>query len=267
MASARLPGLAEIVVPYLSEVGKTHPSGIIAHFLKDGCQRGHIRIVSLLIPAIKGKELLAHLHFGDCLFCEKASLWPGSKGVARKKHRREKNSLGKSPPCFRRMGRAHRAPSLAPLHRNNPVLGQRTACPPDPENEPCLMIFARNVFAFGPGNGRNSIGLTTTCRRVKVGRRTGRGGTKKGETDKRVYDKKIWVVCLLGVLPFFSVEEPGPGEGGDRFSPGALRPSRATDPSFFSPSASRKDNQIPTSFSHRAEGWKRVHSGFPDGDP
>jgi len=43
-------------------------------------------------------------------------------------------------------------------------------CPPDPENEPCLMVFARNALAFGPGNGRNSIGLTNTCRKVKVGK-------------------------------------------------------------------------------------------------
>jgi hypothetical protein len=44
------------------------------------------------------------------------------------------------------------------------------SCPPDPENEPCLMVFARNALAFGPGTGRNSIGLTTTCRKVKVGK-------------------------------------------------------------------------------------------------
>jgi len=25
-------------------------------------------------------------------------------------------------------------------------------CPPDPENEPCLMVFARNALASGPGN-------------------------------------------------------------------------------------------------------------------
>jgi hypothetical protein len=33
----------------------------------------------------KGEFKLAH--FCDCLFCEKASLWPGRKGVTRKKHR------------------------------------------------------------------------------------------------------------------------------------------------------------------------------------
>jgi len=47
----------------------------------------------------KGKsEVLmgAPLHFCDCLFCEKASLWPGSKAVARKKHRREKNCRRRS---------------------------------------------------------------------------------------------------------------------------------------------------------------------------
>ena len=34
------------------------------------------------------------------------SLWSGSKGVPCKKHRREKNSPRKSPPCFRRKRRA-----------------------------------------------------------------------------------------------------------------------------------------------------------------
>jgi len=35
------------------------------------------------------------------------------------------------------------------------------------------MIFARNALAFGPGNGRNSIGFTTTGRRVRVGKEPG----------------------------------------------------------------------------------------------
>jgi len=37
--------------------------------------------------------------------------------------------------CFRRMGRAPRAPGRAPLHRNQPGLGQRMDCPPGPRNE------------------------------------------------------------------------------------------------------------------------------------
>jgi len=43
-------------------------------------------------------------------------------------------------------------PRPGPLQRNCPGLGKRTACPPDPENEMRLMIFARNALAFGPGN-------------------------------------------------------------------------------------------------------------------
>jgi len=34
--------------------------------------------------------------FCPFLFCEKATLWPGSKGIARKKHRLEKNSSRRS---------------------------------------------------------------------------------------------------------------------------------------------------------------------------
>ena len=40
---------------------------------------------------------LAHLRFCDSFSCQKASLWPGSKGVARKKHRRERKSTRRSP--------------------------------------------------------------------------------------------------------------------------------------------------------------------------
>jgi hypothetical protein len=39
----------------------------------------------------KMESYLAPFHFFSLLFFEKASLRPGSKGVARKKHRREKN--------------------------------------------------------------------------------------------------------------------------------------------------------------------------------
>jgi len=30
------------------------------------------------------------------------------------------------------------------------------------------MVFARNALAFGLGTARNSIGLTTICRKVRV---------------------------------------------------------------------------------------------------
>jgi hypothetical protein len=61
----------------------------------------------------------------------------------------------------------------APLQQNYTVLGKKTACPPEPENEPGLMVFARNALASGPGTSRNSIGLTTICRKVKIGKPQG----------------------------------------------------------------------------------------------
>jgi len=39
-----------------------------------------------------------------------------------------------------------------PYNRLTLFLGKRTACPPDPGNEMCLMVFARNALASGPGN-------------------------------------------------------------------------------------------------------------------
>jgi len=53
------------------------------------------------------------------------------------------NGAGRSAP-----GHAKR---LTPLHQKNPGLGERTACPPDPRNEACLMVFACNALASGPG--------------------------------------------------------------------------------------------------------------------
>jgi len=63
--------------------------------------------------AVNDPSHLAHLE--ESFFCSKPSLWPGSPafgGIARKKHRREKNSTRSSPPCFRKMRRAHRAPNV-----------------------------------------------------------------------------------------------------------------------------------------------------------
>jgi len=63
--------------------------------------------------------------------------------------------------------RAHRAPGRAPLHRTNPVLGKRMACPPGPKHERCLMVFSRKALASRPGKAQKSILLTTTRRKAK----------------------------------------------------------------------------------------------------
>jgi hypothetical protein len=100
-------------------------------------------------------------------------LWR-SKLVDREQGRyAQKASAGKESAqeilsCFRKVRRAYRAPGRAPLHRNNPVLARRMACPPAPENEGRLMVFARNALASGPGNACNSTDLSPTCRKVKV---------------------------------------------------------------------------------------------------
>jgi hypothetical protein len=86
---------------------------------------------------------------------------PKNKLVARKSRLwrdcAQKASAGKEIQSkillgFRKMRRAHRAPSRAPLHRDTPVLRERRACPPGPRNDACLMVFPRNALAFGPGN-------------------------------------------------------------------------------------------------------------------
>jgi hypothetical protein len=138
--------------------------------------------------------------FCDCLFCEKASLWPGSKGVARKKHRSSYFGLRISDFGFFCFPFSIRIPQSTIRNLEAGLSGgtqfgirnvefgilfffltiphsafyiPHFGCPPNPENEPCLMIFARNALAFGPGNGRNSIGFATTGRRVRVGKEPG----------------------------------------------------------------------------------------------
>jgi hypothetical protein len=104
-------------------------------------------------------------------------LWSGSKGVTCKKHRREKNSLRRSPPCFRRVRRAYRAlPNSECGIRNfyfffpiphSALCIPHFNCPPGPRKEGRLMVFARNALASGPGNAWNSIHLPPTWRKVK----------------------------------------------------------------------------------------------------
>jgi hypothetical protein len=117
------------------------------------------------------KFILAPLPFDESLPREKVSLWPGSKGIARKKHRREKNSTRRFPRTSAERG----GPSGHPTSSFQPAmtifLGERTDCPPGPENEGCLMIFARDALACGPGNAENSIHLMPTWRKVKEGKK------------------------------------------------------------------------------------------------
>ena len=51
-----------------------------------------------ILLAKMGDEELAHLHFYDFSLRAMPDLWPGGKGGACKKHRREKNFPG-SPHC------------------------------------------------------------------------------------------------------------------------------------------------------------------------
>ena len=118
------------------------------------------------------------------------SLWrfvftPKSKLVARKQGPcAGKASAGKEFQAeirsgFRKLRRAHRAPSRAPLQRNNSVLGERMTCPP------CTILGTgpapsrkRNVphgfFAQGPcfraGQRLKFNWPTPTWRKVKAGK-------------------------------------------------------------------------------------------------
>jgi len=87
-------------------------------------------------------------------FLRKSKLVAREQGPCAEKASAGKEFAQEIPPRFRKMRRA-------PLQRINLVFGKRTACPPDPENDWCLMVFTRKALAFGPGNGRNSIGFTT----------------------------------------------------------------------------------------------------------
>ena len=72
---------------------------------------------------VKAKLFLASLRFCDFLSWAKANLWPGSKGVPGKKHRREKNSIRRSPRASAERGGSIGRPGRALLQGNNQVVG------------------------------------------------------------------------------------------------------------------------------------------------
>ncbi len=109
---------------------------------------------------------LAPVHF--FAFLRKSKLVARKQGGCAEKASAGNEFRPEILPCFRRMGRAHRAPGRAPLQRNNPVRAERMACPPLSRNDACLMVFSRNALACGPGNAWNSIDVTPTWRKAKV---------------------------------------------------------------------------------------------------
>jgi hypothetical protein len=145
------------------------------------------------------KRILLASHFSS--FLAKGKL------VARKQGRcAEKASAGKEfqPEirlCFRRMWRARRAPSRAPLQRNNPPLGQRTACPPGLRNEKRLMVFSRNALVSGPGNPGNSTGGTHITLKVNGARQILLVDFHLS-THVGVRAGGIWIIRLGGITPF-----------------------------------------------------------------
>jgi hypothetical protein len=70
---------------------------------------------------------------------------------------------------FRRTRRADRAP----LQPNHSVLAERTACPPGPRNDPCLMVFAHNppMADFRAGQCLKFNRAYAHFRKVKVGKK------------------------------------------------------------------------------------------------
>jgi len=86
-------------------------------------------------------QKLARLYFFGFLSYEKVSLWPGSKGVARKKHRREKNSNRRSDRVSSKRG----GPTGRPYDGTTMVLGQEGLARPARE-----MINASWFFRATP---------------------------------------------------------------------------------------------------------------------
>ncbi len=107
--------------------------------------------LSLQVPHKYGPISLAPLHFLFFPFMRK------NKVVARKEGRgAQRASAGKEiqpeiPLDFRKVRRVDRAPGRASLQRTQPARGEKRACPPDPRNEVCLMVFARHALPSGPG--------------------------------------------------------------------------------------------------------------------
>jgi hypothetical protein len=53
VATTRLPSLTEIMVTDFAEIGKAHPGWIATDSIKYFIQRGHIKVVSIMISKVK----------------------------------------------------------------------------------------------------------------------------------------------------------------------------------------------------------------------
>jgi hypothetical protein len=80
--------------------------------------------VSTLKGFVNRTKILAYLPSRGSLFCEKVSLWPGSKGIAREKHRREKKSIRRSPRASAERGGPIGRPAGRPYNGLTLFLGK-----------------------------------------------------------------------------------------------------------------------------------------------
>jgi hypothetical protein len=90
-------------------------------------------------------QKLAHLYFFGFLSYEKVNLWPGGKGVARKKHRREENSSRRSDRVSSERGGPSGRPAGRPNNGTTMFLGQEGLARPARE-----MINASWFFRATP---------------------------------------------------------------------------------------------------------------------
>jgi hypothetical protein len=146
------------------------------------------------ITALEKPAILFFLlppHFCDSFSNGKERLWSGSKGVTCKKHRLSHFGLRiwdcgffgfLFQSAFRNRHSAiwRRAYRVLPnsecgmwnsefllLFFHSALCIPHFNCPPGPRNEGCLMVFARNALAPGPGNAWNSTHLPPIWRKLK----------------------------------------------------------------------------------------------------
>jgi hypothetical protein len=102
----------------------------------------------VLLRNIGRWNVLAHLHFFDSLSWVKVSLWLGSKGVARKKHRLEKNSIRRSPRASAEGGGPIGRPAGRPYNAITRFLGkERLARPTQKMNRALWFLRATPLLS------------------------------------------------------------------------------------------------------------------------
>jgi len=105
-----------------------------------------------MIRRLREGHSIAHLHFGESFLCFKANLWPGSKGIARKKHRGERILPG-DPPWLPQNGAGRSGARPGAPTSETPCSRRKNGLPAQPKKRGGPHDFLRAMPLFRAGHG------------------------------------------------------------------------------------------------------------------